>query len=116
MTIKRGKRKAVTSSKTLRILDYASIVRSPVITEKATACHEHNQFTFKVAKDADKGVIKESVEALFGVKVLRVHTLNMPSKKKQFRGIKGHRPGYKKAIVRIAKENVIDLTEKILLK
>ena len=51
------------------------LVRSPVITEKATMGSEHNQVTFRVPLDADKREIKLAVETLFKVKVTAVNTL-----------------------------------------
>ena len=45
------------------------IIRSPVITEKATALGEKNQMVFRVAIDATKPEIKQAIEGLFGVKV-----------------------------------------------
>ncbi|MDP9096923.1 MAG: 50S ribosomal protein L23, partial [Pseudomonadota bacterium] len=50
-------------------------IRSPVITEKATALSEKGQFVFRVAINATKPEIKASVEALFGVNVKSVSTL-----------------------------------------
>ena len=45
------------------------VVRSPVITEKATAASEHNQVIFRVALDATKREVKAAIEGLFDVKV-----------------------------------------------
>ena len=98
------------------LLKYASIVRSPVITEKATACTEHGQITFKVAIDANKRSIRAAVESLFGVSVRKVNTLVIKGKQKRFRNIMGRRADYKKAIVTLKKGQSIDLTAKIELK
>ena len=54
------------------------IVRSPVITEKATSASEHNQVIFRVALEATKREVKAAVEGLFDVKVDAVNTI--PSK------------------------------------
>ncbi len=86
------------------------IILRPVITEKATLGSEHNQVTFMVAKDASKPEIKKAVEELFKVKVKKVNTLNQQGKVKRFRGIKGRRPGYKKAIVTLLEGHSIDVT------
>ena len=51
------------------------VIRSPVITEKATLASESNQVIFKVAKSATKPEIKAAVEKLFNVKVKAVNTL-----------------------------------------
>ncbi len=86
------------------------VIKSPVITEKATLGSEHNQVTFKVAIDATKPEIKAAVEALFEVKVTKVNTLRQEGKIKRFRGVKGKRAEYKKAMVTLAEGNSIDVT------
>ncbi len=52
------------------------IIRSPVITEKATVLTERNQVSFRVAIGATKPEIKVAVETLFGVTVLGVNTID----------------------------------------
>jgi large subunit ribosomal protein L23 len=86
------------------------VVRSPVITEKATNASEHNQVTFRVALDANKREIKAAVEGLFDVKVAAVNTIRMQGKTKRFRGRIGRRSDYKKAIVTLAEGSKIDVT------
>jgi large subunit ribosomal protein L23 len=85
-------------------------ILSPLVTEKATALSEQNQFVFRVAIDAAKPEIKASVEALFGVKVLDVNTLVVKGKTKRFKGRPGQRSDWKKAMVRLAEGQSIDLT------
>ncbi|MGD9535983.1 MAG: 50S ribosomal protein L23 [Alphaproteobacteria bacterium] len=85
------------------------IIRSPIVTEKATGMADHNQVAFRVAADATKPEIKAAVEGLFGVKVTAVNTLIAKGKIKSFRGRKGYRPGYKKAVVSIAEGQTIDV-------
>lgn len=86
------------------------LLRSPVITEKATLGSEHNQVTFRVPLDATKPEIKIAVEQVFDVKVVSVNTLVQQGKKKMFRGRRGQRSDYKKAIVRLAEGHSIDVT------
>jgi large subunit ribosomal protein L23 len=86
------------------------VIKSPVITEKATLGSENNQVTFKVAVDASKPAIKAAVEALFDVKVKKVNTLRQQGKIKRFRGVKGQRAEYKKAMVTLAEGSTIDVT------
>jgi large subunit ribosomal protein L23 len=86
------------------------IIRSPMVTEKSTMGSEHNQVTFKVAMDATKPEIKAAIEMLFKVKVTAVNTLRQSGKIKRFRGIKGKRPDYKKAMVSLAEGESIDVT------
>jgi len=86
------------------------IVRSPVITEKATMGSEHNQVTFRVPLDATKGEIKAAVEQVFNVKVKAVNTLRQIGKTKRFKGVVGKRNDVKKAIVSLAEGQSIDVT------
>ncbi|MCB8880764.1 50S ribosomal protein L23 [Acidisoma cellulosilytica] len=86
------------------------VIRSPVITEKATALGERNQVSFRVALGATKPEIKTAVETLFGVKVLGVNTLVTKGKTKRFRGRPGQRADVKKAIVQLADGQSIDFT------
>jgi len=86
------------------------IVRSPVITEKATMGSEHNQVTFRVPLDATKGEIKAAVEQVFNVKVTAVNTLRQQGKTKRFKGVLGKRSDVKKAIVSLAEGQSIDVT------
>ena len=91
-------------------IKHYDVIKSPVITEKATLGSEYNQVTFKVAIDASKPEIKAAVEALFDVKVTKVNTLRQEGKVKRFRGVVGKRAEYKKAIVTLAEGNSIDVT------
>jgi large subunit ribosomal protein L23 len=86
------------------------IIRSPVITEKATRLGENSQMVFRVAIGATKPEIKEAIEGLFGVKVAAVNTLVQKGKTKRFKGRPGVRSDVKKAYVRLAEGQTIDLT------
>ena len=86
------------------------IVRAPVITEKATLGSENNQVTVQVPLDATKPEIKAAVEGLFSVKVRSVNTLRQKGKTKTFRGRRGKRSDYKKAIVCLQEGQSIDVT------
>jgi large subunit ribosomal protein L23 len=86
------------------------VIRSPVITEKATAASEHNQVIFRVALEATKREVKAAVEGLFEVKVEAVNTIRMQGKLKRVRGRPGQRSDYKKAIVTLAEGSRIDVT------
>ncbi len=86
------------------------VIRSPVITEKATIAAENNKVVFNVAIDATKPEIKAAVEALFKVKVERVNTLVRKGKVKRFKGFVGKRDDVKKAVVTLAEGHRIDIT------
>ena len=85
-------------------------ILSPLVTEKATALTERNQVVFKVALEATKPEIKAAVEGLFNVKVIAVNTMVVKGKTKRFRGRVGQRSDWKKAMVRLAEGQSIDLT------
>ncbi len=88
-----------------------TILLAPHFSEKVAAITDgSNQYAFKVARDATKPQIKAAVESIFSVKVAMVSTLNVRGKeKKTQRGIsrKNH---WKKAYVRLAQGQTIDLT------
>ena len=86
------------------------VILSPHITEKATLLSENNAVVFKVADSATKPQIKEAVEALFGVKVLGVNTIVTKGKTKRWKGKPYTRSDVKKAIVRLAEGQSIDVT------
>ena len=86
------------------------VVLAPHITEKSTLLSEHNAVVFKVAGDATKPQIKAAVEALFDVKVVSVNTLVAKGKTKRWKGKPYTRSDVKKAIVRLAEGQSIDVT------
>lgn len=86
------------------------VILAPVVTEKATRLNESSQVTFKVTQDATKPEIREAIETLFSVKVEAVNTLVMKGKSKRFRGRKGQRSDWKKAVVKLQAGQTIDLT------
>ncbi len=86
------------------------IIRRPVITEKATMASESNAVVFEVAPEATKPLIKQAVEALFGVKVRSVNTVVTKGKNKRFRGRPGVRNDVKKAYVTLEEGHSIDVS------
>lgn len=86
------------------------VILAPHITEKATLASENNAVVFKVANDATKPQIKEAVEALFNVKVVGVNTLNQKGKVKRWKGKAYKRSDVKKAVVRLADGDSVDVT------
>ena len=87
------------------------IVLAPHITEKSTMLSETNAVVFKVAPGATKPEIKAAVEALFKVTVTRVNTIVTKGKTKRWKGKPYQRSDMKKAIVRLAEGQSIDITE-----
>ena len=87
--------------------DYDVLV-GPLVTEKATLLSENGQIAFRVRLDATKAEIRKAVENLFDVKVTAVNTLRVKGKTKLFRGRRGRRSDYKKAIVTLAEGQNVD--------
>jgi large subunit ribosomal protein L23 len=87
-----------------------SLIRAPIITEKATQISSLNQFAFRVPLDASKPEIKAAIEKLFKVKVEAVNTLVRKGKIKRFRGRPGRQSDSKRAIVTLAAGQSIDVT------
>ena len=77
------------------------IILAPIVTEKSSVDMQEGKYTFKVAKKATKVEIRNAVEKLFGVKVLKVNTINVNGKTKRVRYKEGKTPDWKKAIVTI---------------
>ena len=90
--------------------EHYDIIKKPIITEKATLASENNAVVFQVAMDASKPMIKEAVEAVFGVKVKAVNTTITKGKAKRFRGRAGVRSDQKKAYVTLEDGQSIDVT------
>ena len=88
---------------------YDTIVR-PVITEKSMMSSENGKVTFIVPLSASKDDVKAAVESIFNVKVEKVNTIRQFGKTKFFRGRKGVRSDFKKALVKLADGQNIDVT------
>ncbi len=89
--------------------EHYDLIKKPIITEKATMASENGAVVFQVAMDASKPMIKEAVEAVFGVKVKAVNTVVTKGKAKKFRGRPGERSDKKKAYVTLEEGNTIDV-------
>ncbi|HSH44315.1 MAG TPA: 50S ribosomal protein L23 [Longimicrobiales bacterium] len=94
--------------------DVRDVVIRPVVTERSTVlADEQDAFTFIVARDANKIEIRRAVEELFDVQVRSVRTMNYRGKVRRVGRNTGRRPGYKKAIVKLAEGERIDVYEGI---
>lgn len=85
------------------------VIERPVVTEKTTVMSEQNKIVFKVNANADKAQIKAAVEQIFGVKVVKVNTINIEGKTKRFRGKPGKRSDLRKAVVTLAAGESVDI-------
>lgn len=81
------------------------IIIAPVVTEQSMDMMAEKKYTFKVAKSANKIQIAKAIEEIFGVKVLKVSTINMEGKMKRMGANMGRRASYKKAIVKLTEDS-----------
>ena len=92
--------------------DIYQVIKKPLITEKANILKEQaNKVAFVVDKKANKLEIKEAVERLFKVKVLKVHVSTVKGKPRRVGRTIGRRPDWKKAVVTLRPGDRIDLFE-----
>jgi large subunit ribosomal protein L23 len=90
------------------------ILIRPVISEKSIAQTERSNYTFAVARDANKFQIKAAVEAEFKVDVLDVRVISVrPKEKRRGRRTPGMVPGWRKAVVTIGPGQKIELFEAV---
>ncbi len=91
------------------------ILRRPLVTEKSNyQVNSLHQYVFEVASNATRTQVKDAVDTVFNVTVLRVNVLNMPAKrgrKSKSRRLLVRDPGYKKAIVTLVAGQTIPFFE-----
>jgi len=88
-----------------------TVLLGPHVSEKGARIAEGaNQFVFRVRRDASKPEIKAAVELMFEVKVDQVNVVNVAGKQKRFGQRLGRRQDFKKAYVRLAPGQSIDLS------
>ncbi|MEK7080210.1 MAG: 50S ribosomal protein L23, partial [Patescibacteria group bacterium] len=85
------------------------IVKEPHISEKATNLAEKNQYVFKVIARSNKTEIKKAVEGIYGVNVLSVNIIKIPSKKRRIGKTQGFKKGHTKAVIKIAEGQKIEI-------
>ncbi len=78
------------------------VIKRPIITEKNTLrANQFNEYAFEVSRDANRKQIKEAIEKLFSVKVVRVNTLIARKETRKLGKMPGTRRLWKKAIVKL---------------
>lgn len=87
------------------------VIIRPVVSEKSYSLIDENSYTFIVHQDATKPQIREAVEEIWGVRVVSVNTINRKGKQTRTRFVKGQRPSSKRAIVKLAVGDSIELFE-----
>ena len=87
------------------MISYDVIIR-PIITERSMAGAAEKKYVFEVAPTAGKIEIKKAVEEIFGVKVAKVNTMNVPGKAKRLGAARpGRTKDWKKAIVQLTNDS-----------
>lgn len=91
------------------------VLRRPLVTEKTSyQSGKLNQYSFEVAQDATRTMVKDAVETLFDVTVERVNVINVPAKRgrrAKSRRLLVRKPGYKKAVVALAEGQTLQIFE-----
>ena len=85
------------------------VLLAPVVSEKSYGLIGERKYTFKVHKDAHRTQVRQAVEQLFGVEVESVNMAKVAAKPKRRGLIKGTRPGWKKAIVKLKEGHEIEV-------
>ncbi len=90
--------------------DARDVILRPIVSEKSYDLIEHhNTYTFEVDPRSNKEEIRDAVEEVFDVRVVRVNTMNRKGKMKRQGFTSGRRKGTKRAVVTLAAGNSIDL-------
>ncbi len=93
-------------------MDLHRVLEKPLVTEKGTLMSEGgNWVLFQVNRDANKHLVKQAVEKIFKVSVLKVNTLMMKPKHKRFGKFMGQTQSWKKAMVLLKDGDTIDFFE-----
>lgn len=96
------------------------VLKRPLLTEKTTYLRDLNQYAFEVDGRANKDQIKQAIEEVFKVDVIAIRVINQPAKRRRYArsrqiGKKAkqavRRAAWKKAIVRLAANQRIELFE-----
>jgi large subunit ribosomal protein L23 len=89
--------------------DVRDVILAPVVSEKSYSLIDQNAYTFLVHPGANKTEIRQAVEQIWGVKVVSVNTVNRKGKSKRFRYTVGKRQDTKRAIVKLAPDDKIEI-------
>ncbi len=91
--------------------DARDVILAPVVSEKSYSLIDNNAYTFQVHPDANKTEIRQAIEQIWGVKVIQVNTINRKGKTKRFRFTQGRRSDTKRAVVKLAPGDRIEIFE-----
>jgi len=90
--------------------DPRDVILTPVVSEKSyDLIEQHNTYTFDVVRSANRAEIRRAIAEIFDVTVLRVNTLNRRGKQKRTGWVVGRRQDTKRALVKLAPGDTIDI-------
>ena len=92
-------------------MQYEKIVKKALITEKANRLREMNIYQFEVLRTANKKQIKQAIENLFSVEVVKIKVSNYPGKPRRLGRSSGYTSAYKKASVTLKEGQTIEIAE-----
>ena len=92
-------------------MDHSQVIIRPVVSEKSYVLASAGKYTFRVHDDAHKTQIRQAIEELFEVNVVRVNIVKVQPKPKRRGLIKGEKAGWKKAIVQLKPGQSIEYFE-----
>jgi large subunit ribosomal protein L23 len=91
------------------------VLRRPLVTEKTSyQSGKLNQYSFEVAQDATRTMVKDAIETLFDVTVERVNVIMVPAKRgrrAKSRRLLVRKPAYKKAVVTLVEGQTLEIFE-----
>jgi len=93
------------------MIQYEDVLLEPVLSEKANLLREEGKYVFKVAQKATKPQVMEAVRKLFNVNPVSCTVMVVGGKPKRLRYRSGYTSTWKKAIVRLSKDEKISLFE-----
>ena len=93
------------------MIQYEDILIEPVLSEKANLLREQGKYVFKVAQSANKTQVKEAVRRLFNVHPVSCTIMVVGGKPKRLRNRPGYTATWKKAIIRLPKDEKIGIFE-----
>lgn len=90
------------------------ILRRPLVTEKSSYQSGLNQYSFIVADSATRTQVKDAIETIYDVSVIRVNIINVPAKRGRrlrSRRMSIRKPAYKKAVVTLVEGQTLPIFE-----
>jgi large subunit ribosomal protein L23 len=92
-------------------MDASQVIIRPVVSEKSYVLATADKYTFRVHPDAHRTQVRQAIETLFDVNVVKVNIVKVQPKPKRRGMIKGTKPGWKKAIVQVKPGQSIEFFE-----